>query len=231
MKKFMFFAAIMMMVSVVFISCNNSKSETSKMSETPVTGTDFFICKTVDGSYGVKKGTEMVISPEYQSMTYSHGMFIADHHIELYGVVADNKVLLSPNGNVKLTGQKIEFADGNFVSEDKDKKGVYIISSGYTYAQLDDYALSEEDKLIVTEMDGKLGAWSLKRDTLIEATGDYKKMIILKGKKQLLTLTDNKWFVINFTKGEAVATPVSAAELKGFKKKAGWSDTKNVFNL
>jgi len=231
MKKFMFFAAIVIMASVVFISCNSSKSETSKMSETPVTGTEFVICKTDDGNYGVKKGTEMVISPEYQSMTYSHGMFIADHHIELSGVVADNKVLLSPNGNVKLTGRQIEFANGNFVSEDNGKKGIYIVSSGYTYAQLDDYALSEEDKIIVTEMGKKLGAWSLKRDTLIEATADYKKMIILKGKKQLLTFTDNQWFVISLAKGEAVATPVSAAELKAFKKKAGWSETKNVFNL
>lgn len=233
MKKIVFVAAIAMASVFAFTSCNQQKGDSaSKMEETPVAGTDFSICKTTDGLYGVKKGDKVVINPEYMSIAFSNNMFIAHRHLELWGVVTDDQALISPSdGNVKLTGDTIQLIDGNFVSKTGAKKAIYVTKSKHSFAQLDDYALSEKDDMIVTEMEGALGVLSLKRDTLIEATKDYSKLILLKGERKLLGFTEGAWYTITFSKGEILATPLGAAELKKFKKKDGWTDQRKVFAL
>lgn len=231
MKKFFIFA---IMASVfTFTSCNQQKGDNaSKMEETPVAGTDFSICKTTDGLYGVKKGDNVVIEPEYLSMTFSNGMFIAHRHVELYGVVTDDQVLLEPvSGQMTLSGDSIAYEDGNFVTVLSGKKGVYVCKTKHTFAQMDDYALSEKDDMIVTEMEGKLSVMSLKRDTLLEATKDYSKLVLLKGDNKVLGFTNGGWYSITFSKGEILATPMGAAEVKKLKKKDGWTEKRKVFAL
>ena len=206
----------MVVAVLVTASCGKaSEKNGSSLEETAVQGTRYKITKeTVLGKvkYGVKCGEKQVIQNQYESMTYFHGLFLADLATDFGDLtVTDYRLLDATKGVAVMSADSIGYNDdGYFFGSLRDRSEVYFLHTGVGFYALSGYVVSGDFVLAKSYEDW--GVYTTSNDTILGP--HYKQIVMLEngGKTSFLIKEDGAWLKLN-DKGEAVSQLSSSSWL------------------